>query len=218
MVAERPKKRVKASTCRMFDTPFIEFFSHIHPASPFAFWVPTLGALSYWVMSTGTVTPLGFAGLLLAGVLAWTLVEYLLHRYVFHYIGPRAWQRRFHFVFHGVHHDFPQDAKRLVMPLGVSIPLGLAFFLLFDLVLPRPVAGAVLVGMGSGYLAYDGIHYFTHHLKARGAVGKFLKKYHLLHHHTGVEAKWGVTSPLWDYVFGTQDDATPPERADAPAE
>lgn len=209
-------KRVKQTTCRMFDTPFIEFFSHIHPASPFVFWVPMLAALLLWVVSTG-MTTLPIVGLVVTGAIFWSLVEYLLHRYVFHYIGPRPWQRRFHFIFHGVHHDFPQDAKRLVMPLGVSIPLGLAFFLLFDLVMPRPVACAVLVGVGAGYLAYDGIHYFTHHLKARSRAGKYLKRYHLVHHHTGVEGKWGVTSPLWDLLFGTTGDASA-KPADAPAE
>ncbi len=199
----------------MFDTPFIEFFSHIHPASPFVFWVPMLTALLWWVVSTG-MSLVMIGGLVVAGAFAWSLVEYLLHRYVFHYIKPRPWQRRFHFIFHGVHHDFPQDAKRLVMPLGVSIPLGLGFFLLFDLLMSRPAACAVLVGMGSGYLAYDGIHYFTHHLKARSRVGKYLKRWHLIHHHAGVESKWGVTSPFWDYVLGTQENA-PSERADAPA-
>lgn len=216
MVSQRPTKRVKQTTCRMFDTPFIEFFSHIHPASPFVFWVPMLTALLVWVVSTG-LAPLPIVGLVASGVVVWSLVEYLLHRYVFHYIGPRPWQRRFHFIFHGVHHDFPQDAKRLVMPLGVSIPLGLAFFLAFDLVMPRAVACAVLVGVGAGYLAYDGIHYFTHHLKAKSRAGKYLKRYHLVHHHTGVASKWGVTSPLWDYLFGTTEDA-PEEPAEAPAE
>jgi dihydroceramide fatty acyl 2-hydroxylase len=198
------EKREKPSTCRMFDTPFIEFFSHIHPVSPFAFWLPALAAMLAWALSTGLSVVLALMVLVPLGALTWSLVEYLLHRYVFHFVGPKPWQRRFHFIFHGVHHDFPQDAKRLVMPLGVSIPIGLVFFLLADAAMPRPMACAYLAGMGLGYLAYDGIHYFTHHGKARSALGKFLKRYHLVHHHTGVEGKWGVTSPLWDFVFRTR--------------
>lgn len=217
MASKRPQKRDKPKTCRMFDTPFIEFFSHIHPASPFVFWLPTLGAIAWWVTSTG-MAPTTMALLMVAGAFTWSLTEYMLHRWVFHYVGPKPWQRRFHFIFHGVHHDFPQDAKRLVMPLGVSIPIGLAFFLVFDQLMPRTVACAVLVGMGLGYLCYDGIHYFTHHLKARSRVGKFLKKYHLVHHHAGVESKYGVTSPLWDWIIGTTDDREPADTQSAPAE
>jgi sterol desaturase/sphingolipid hydroxylase (fatty acid hydroxylase superfamily) len=205
MATASETKRAKPTTCRMFDTPFIEFFSNIHPASPFIFWLPVLVALSGWTLAQGMM-PLTFAGLVVVGWLAWTLAEYLLHRYVFHAIGPRPWQRRLHFVFHGVHHDFPQDSRRLVMPLGVSIPLGLVFFVGVDALLLRATAFALFVGFGLGYLLYDGIHYFTHHLPARRRIGKFLKRYHLVHHHTGVEGKWGVSTPLWDYVFGSRQE------------
>ena len=198
-------KRPKPTTCRMFETPLIEFFSHIHPASPFVFWVPVLGVIGWWTLAQGT--PLLVAlGLAVLGWLSWTLTEYLLHRFVFHWIRPKPWQRRFHFIFHGVHHDFPQDARRLVFPLGVSIPLGLFFFLLVDAVLSRPLACAGFVGFGIGYLSYDGIHYFTHHLPAKRRLGKFLKRYHLVHHHTGVEGKWGVSTPIWDYALRSHDD------------
>ena len=206
-------KSAKAqATCRMFDTPFIEFFSHIHPASPFVFWVPVLSLIAWWTLAAQGVAVWLWAALVLAGWLAWSLTEYLLHRYVFHYIGPKPWQRRFHFIFHGVHHDYPQDAKRLVMPLGVSIPLGLVFFLLADALLARMVACSLFVGFGFGYLMYDGVHYATHHLPAKSRVSKFLKRYHMVHHHTGVDGLYGVSSPLWDYVFGTPEPA-PPSRS-----
>jgi sterol desaturase/sphingolipid hydroxylase (fatty acid hydroxylase superfamily) len=199
------EKRPKPTTCRMFDTPLIEFFSRIHPLSPFAFWVPLLGGILAWSISAGT-SPMLAAVLFVVGLFAWTLFEYGLHRYVFHFVGPKPWQRRFHFVFHGVHHDFPQDSRRLVMPLGVSIPIGLFFFLLADALTPLPIACALLAGFGTGYLLYDGLHYFTHHLRAKSRLGKYLKKYHLVHHHTGVEGKWGVTTPIWDYAFGTVEE------------
>jgi sterol desaturase/sphingolipid hydroxylase (fatty acid hydroxylase superfamily) len=161
------------------------------------------------------MAPLIFARLLVVGWLMWTLTQYFLHRVVFHYIGPRPWQRRFHFVAHGVHHDFPQDAGRLLMPLGVSIPLGLFFFLVADLLLERTTALAVLIGFGVGYLLYDGIHYATHHLKARTRVGKYLKKFHMVHHHAGVEGLWGVSQPIWDFVFGSYQDLNQRPKKDA---
>ena len=200
MVKELGPKATKPVTCRMFETPIIELFSRIHPFSPAAFWVPTLLLLLGYEHHRG-VAPLHLVALVAVGWLAWSLTEYLLHRFVFHWIEGKPWQRRFHFIFHGVHHDFPQDAKRLVFPLGVSIPLGLVFFLGMDAAFARDTAIALFCGFGGGYIVYDGIHYFTHHLPARSALGKYLKRYHMVHHHAGVEGLWGVSVPLWDYVF-----------------
>jgi sterol desaturase/sphingolipid hydroxylase (fatty acid hydroxylase superfamily) len=187
----------------MFETPVIERFSRIHPATPFVFWLPILAFLAARALFTLHVGGLRFLSLVVAGVLLWTLTEYILHRYVFHYVGPRPWQRRLHFILHGVHHDFPQDAGRLVMPLGVSIPLGVVFYVLFRLALGAIIVDALFVGYGLGYLAYDGTHYAVHHVRMTSRWGKRLKRHHMIHHHTGENARWGVSSPLWDWVFGT---------------
>jgi dihydroceramide fatty acyl 2-hydroxylase len=196
---------VPATTCRMFETPIIEKFSRVHPIAPFIFWLPVLGYfLARAIVASVAVWKI--ASLFVAGALVWSITEYLLHRYVFHRIGPKLAQRRMFFILHGVHHDFPQDTTRLVMPLGVSIPIGVICYLvlrytvgLADLALVDPM----FVGFGSGYLAYDGIHYATHHFKMTSRIGKWLKRHHMVHHHTGESARWGVSSPLWDWVFGT---------------
>ena len=133
------QKGARPVTCQMFETPLIERFSRVHPVTPFVFWLPVLAYAGYHGFQQGVSVGL-FLGLLLFGVLVWTFTEYTLHRWLFHYIGPRPWQRRLYFVVHGVHHDFPQDSGRLVMPLGVSIPLGALFFVLF-----RALAGGVYV-------------------------------------------------------------------------
>jgi sterol desaturase/sphingolipid hydroxylase (fatty acid hydroxylase superfamily) len=94
------------------------------------------------------------------------------------------------------------------MPPGVSIPLAVAFHGLFDLGFgalggvpgwTAPAFGAFLFG----YLAYDLLHYATHHLPMPGAVGRWLKRHHLLHHHASPDARFGVSSALWDVVFRT---------------
>jgi dihydroceramide fatty acyl 2-hydroxylase len=193
----------------MFETPLIERFSRIHPATPFVFWLPVLG-FAGWRAVTGGVTLPMFTGLLLLGVLLWSFAEYTLHRWLFHYTGPRPWQRRMFFVLHGVHHDFPQDSDRLVMPLGASIPLGVVFYSLFRLLLGPVLVDPLFVGFALGYLAYDGTHYAVHHFRMRSRVGKWLKRYHMIHHHTGANARWGVSSPLWDWVFGTLGTPKPP--------
>jgi len=189
-------------TCQMFETPIIERFSRIHPVTPFLFWLPVLAYAGYHAFEGGVGAGL-FAGLVALGVLAWTFTEYTLHRWLFHYTGPRPWQRRMFFVLHGVHHDFPQDSDRLVMPLGASIPLGAMFYVLFRLVVGPTFVDPLFVGFGIGYLAYDGTHYAVHHFRMSSRWGRFIKKYHMIHHHTGVDARYGVSSPLWDWVFRT---------------
>ncbi|MBK8254525.1 MAG: sterol desaturase family protein [Polyangiaceae bacterium] len=195
----------RKGTCRMFETPLIERFSRVHFTTPFIFWLPVVFYLGYISLSGGmSIAP--FVGLILAGILVWTLAEYVLHRWVFHYMGPRPWQRRMQFIIHGVHHDFPNDADRLVMPIGASLPMGAVFYILFRLIAGPEYCNPFFMGFGLGYLAYDGLHYAVHHFRMSSGIGKWLKRYHMIHHHTGVEARWGVSSPLWDYIFGTAGD------------
>lgn len=211
----------RAVSCRMFETPLIERFSRVHPLVPFVFWLPILGY--FLIRSILRDVPLGsVAALFVGGVLLWSLTEYLLHRFVFHYIAPKLSARRRYFILHGVHHDFPQDATRLVMPLGVSIPMGVACYLLLTATLGLVVPAVsyvdpVFVGFGIGYLAYDGIHFAVHHFHWNNRLFKWLKRYHMVHHHTGENARWGVSSPLWDWVFGTLGAAKPTTHSTKPA-
>ena len=190
----------------MFETPLIERFSRVHPAAPFTFWIPVLMYFLYRGITHGMAVPT-IAGLVIAGALLWSLTEYVLHRWVFHYVGPKFVQRRMFFILHGVHHDFPQDATRLLMPLGVSIPIGVACYLLLRLALGPILVDPAFSGFGLGYLAYDGTHFAVHHFRLTSRLGKWLKRHHMIHHHTGENARWGVSSPLWDWVFGTMGEA-----------
>lgn len=212
-VQERPNA-ARPVTCQMFETPLIERFSRIHPATPFIFWLPVLAYAGYHSLHLGVGVGL-FVGLVLAGILMWTFTEYTLHRWLFHYTGPRPWQRRMYFVLHGVHHDFPQDTDRLVMPLGASIPLGAMFYVLFRIIAGPVLVDALFVGFGLGYLAYDGMHYAVHHFRLNWSWGRWMKRYHMIHHHTGVDARYGVSSPLWDWIFRTMGEE--PKRAEPSA-
>jgi sterol desaturase/sphingolipid hydroxylase (fatty acid hydroxylase superfamily) len=209
-MAATSEKSTRPVTCRMFETPLIEAFSRVHPAAPFLFWTPFLFYFLFRAYDGGLALAL-IPVAVLAGVLLWSITEYLLHRFVFHRITGTFAGRRLYFVLHGVHHDYPTDGSRLVMPLGVSIPMGTAVYLLLRVAL-APLGGAaidgVFVGFGVGYLAYDGIHYATHHFRMKSKLGSWLKRYHMVHHHTGENARWGVSSPLWDWVFGTMGETT----------
>ena len=191
----------------MFESDFIERFSRIHPATPFVFWLPVLAFIvvrnfTGAVGNGSDVAVMPFVGLVAGGVLFWSLAEYVLHKYVFHFQRDTSIGRRFHFLVHGVHHDYPNDRDRLVMPLGASIPMGALFFLLFIATMGK-FAMPFFVGFGIGYLTYDGTHFALHHFKMTGPVGKYLKKHHMLHHHMDHSGGFGVSSPLWDLVFRT---------------
>lgn len=208
---------LRPTTCRMFETPVIERFSRTHFTMPFLFWVPVLSWVGWRSFEAGVSPGVG-AVLAAAGFLLWTFTEYVLHRWVFHYLGPKPWQRRFHFIMHGVHHDFPNDPGRLVMPLGVSIPLGAIFYFAFWLAAGAVLAGPLFVGLGAGYLLYDGTHYAVHHFKLEGRWWKFVKRHHMLHHHVGLASRYGVSTPLWDVLFGTMGGPRAGSSEDASAE
>jgi sterol desaturase/sphingolipid hydroxylase (fatty acid hydroxylase superfamily) len=191
----------------------LESLTVIHPAVIVAVWTPVILWFLIDAWSARAERGMTVDALLLAhlvGLLSWTLVEYAMHRFVFHFSprNPPAWLRRLVFLFHGVHHVQPWDKGRLVMPPPVSIPLAFLFHALFAWVLVdllaapgwlSPVFGAFL----AGYLAYDLLHYATHHLPMENAVGRWLKRNHLLHHHVTPDERFGVTSPLWDVVLRT---------------
>jgi len=191
---------------RLFKSDALEFFTHISPVTVVVIWLPValvffaLGALSApgWVQLAGFVV----------GLFLWTLAEYTLHRFVFHFHPMNPTQERIIFLFHGVHHTQPQCKTRLVMPPVVSIPMALLFYGLFylilDVLLGQPLwIAPFMAGFIIGYLVYDLTHYATHHFPMRWGFLKFLRRYHLQHHYKTPEQRFGVSSPLWDWVFGT---------------
>lgn len=195
---------------RLFQSNFLEFFSHIHPAVVVIIWLPVIifflvkalladvPGVSRWYI------PLAFG----SGLFFWTFAEYTVHRFVFHFKPKGPLQERISFMFHGIHHAQPQCKTRLVMPPVVSIPMGLIFYGLFYLVLGLLFQAPYLIPPAfaatlTGYLLYDLTHYATHHFRMRKGYFRFLKRYHMAHHYKSWDKRFGVTSPLWDMVFGT---------------
>ena len=192
----------KNESLRMFKSDFLEFFSHVHPLTPHVIYLPVMIYMLYLGAGPRGLTMAVVAGLFAGGILIWTLVEYTMHRWVFHYEPTSKWGKQFHFMLHGVHHDYPNDASRLVMPPVVSIPLAFFFYGLF-LVLFGRLTPPVFAGLLAGYLFYDSLHYATHHFPMRHGVWLWLKRHHLRHHYQDDHRGYGVSSPLWDLVFRT---------------
>lgn len=199
-------KSKNPESMRLFKSDFLEFFTHISPVTIVVVWAPIAILLLYLAVQTATAGVVIVAFLL--GLFLWTLGEYTLHRFLFHYEAKSERAKRIFFLFHGVHHAQPQDKTRLVMPLPVSIPLALVFYGLFHLIFAMLLGAPAWVnpltaGFIVGYLIYDLTHYATHHFPMRSGYAKYIKRYHMAHHYKDPNTRFGVSSPLWDWVFGT---------------
>jgi sterol desaturase/sphingolipid hydroxylase (fatty acid hydroxylase superfamily) len=186
---------------RMFKSAFLESFSKVHFSVPLYIFVPTILYFGWRGVTVEGTSTFEIVSSVLAGLLAWTLTEYLLHRFVFHFVPDSDWGRKLHFIFHGVHHDFPNDAMRLVLPPSVSIPLAALFYFLFAAIVPASYFNSFFSAFLSGYLCYDMLHYAFHHGNFSNPILKKLKQHHMMHHYNDSDHGYGVTSVLWDIVF-----------------
>lgn len=187
---------------RMFQNDFIDLFSRTHFSIVAILYVPASVALAWYSVARVGVGVATTSALVFAGVVAWTLTEYWLHRLFFHWEPKFSWGPRMHFLVHGVHHTWPRDKYRLVMPPAVSISLFCVFLAAFVLTLGR-YGWAMHAGFTLGYMYYDLTHYYIHHARPRSEYGRRLKKHHMLHHFKESEQRFGVSMKIWDYVFGT---------------
>jgi sterol desaturase/sphingolipid hydroxylase (fatty acid hydroxylase superfamily) len=212
---ERPKPRSQhGKSIRIFESPVLEAISRAHPITPGLWFGPFI--LVAWIVSPAKLGVVTTAGLFAAGVLFFSFFEYSLHRFVFHgLIRLAARDARYRFVAfmaHGYHHEFPNDRSRLVMPPMISWPLALAFAVVFWAAFGATRGLPLLGGAMTGYIAYDWVHYYTHHFRPRWRLGKWMRAYHLRHHFQDHDAYFGISSPLWDVVFGTFRSPLPVRR------
>jgi len=147
----------------------------------------------------------GIVGLLLSlGFFSWSLIEYGLHRFIFHYDARSPLGRKLLYHAHLSHHDDPTARDRIFGSLFLSAPIAAAYLLLAWAAIGSWAAASWLfIGMAAGYFCYEWLHFQCHHGRSRLRIIRYLRKYHLLHHHKTPELRFGVTSPLFDLVFGT---------------
>jgi len=185
----------------MFESKLLDALSRVHPAVPILIFVPAITLLFAWGLSL-TSLPVAI-GLFAAGYALWTLFEYWLHRLVFHFEPDEGLGARFHWIIHGVHHDHPNDPMRLVMPPAVSVPLAAGVFGLIYLLAGHDYAPGIGAGFFAGYLVYDMMHYYLHHFRPRGRLGRMLRERHMRHHFQDDTKGFGISAPYWDEVFRT---------------
>jgi dihydroceramide fatty acyl 2-hydroxylase len=185
----------------MFDSKALDALSRVHPAVPMIIFLPAIAAMAAWGLSSSSVPAV--VGLAVGGYALWTLFEYWLHRLVFHFEPDDGLGARMHWIIHGVHHDHPNDPLRLVMPPAVSVPLAAAVFGLLYLIFGSRYAPAIGAGFFTGYLVYDMMHYYLHHFRPRGWLGRMLRERHMRHHFQDDTRGFGISAPYWDEVFRT---------------
>jgi len=193
----------KDETVRMFKSDFMESLSRVHPSVPLIIFVPVILYMLYLSVFDFKIGVLSIIGLVVFGLFIWTITEYLLHRFVFHWELKSELGARIHFIFHGVHHDYPSDSRRLVMPPSVSIPLATLFYFLFSFLIGNIFVLPFFAGFLTGYLFYDITHYAVHHFNMHSKFWLAIKNHHIKHHYQDPDKGYGVSSPFWDYIFRT---------------
>lgn len=186
---------------RMFKSNLLESLSKVHFTVPIFIFLPVICFFSFQAVYKWEISILRYVAYFVSGLIIWTLTEYVLHRFVFHFVPKGETGKRIHFIFHGVHHDYPNDAKRLVMPPSVSLPLAALFYFLFSIFLMNGDLYSFFSGFLLGYLVYDIGHYAIHHFNFKNRWFKSIKKHHMIHHYDDPEKGFGVSSALWDKVF-----------------
>lgn len=192
-----------AASPRLFESDLLDKLSRVHHLTPIVIYVPVALALTLYALTLQSLGIVLFG--LVFGYVAWTLTEYLGHRYLFHTIFdlPFGLGPRFQFLIHGVHHIYPSDPLRLVMPPLLSTPIMLIALAVCRALFGGTFAWPTLAGFMIGYMIYDSVHYWTHHGQPKTKFGHFLRRLHMLHHFRDASKGFGVHAFWWDYVFGT---------------
>jgi sterol desaturase/sphingolipid hydroxylase (fatty acid hydroxylase superfamily) len=189
-------------TKQLFQNPVLEKLSRTHISIPLAIFFSYSAALLYWSITHTSLS----AGLTVAmfcfGLVSFTWVEYIVHRYIFHMVTYTRLRAKIQYTMHGVHHEFPKDKDRLAMPPLLSVTVATVLLLLFRVVLGDLVF-SFLPGFLVGYAAYLSVHYMVHIFQPPKNFLKVLWVNHSIHHYRDGDSIFGVSSPLWDYVYGT---------------
>jgi len=199
-------KNVKSNgTKQLFNNPILERLTRSHFSVPLTILTAISAFLSYWGLSQIGLETLTFVILFVVGFFSWTLGEYFIHRYVFHMSDDKKWKRAIQYTFHGVHHEFPKDKDRIVMPPAGAILIGTLIFGLVWLLM-QDYAFAFAPGFLFGYITYAFVHYAIHAYQPPKNFLKWLWIYHSIHHYKHPDKYFGVSSPFWDIVFRSTRD------------
>ena len=201
-----PITKDRPQRARIFKSEFLEKGTFVHPLAPFLFWIPVISYGFYRQAQAFEMSFSGWFALVFSGIFVWTFAEYWIHRGPFHldcYMDVKnSVLKRLIYIIHGNHHEDPADPWRGVMPIIPAVVYAYLLYLLFSLIVPAHLLDGFMAAFLTGYLLYDGIHYYTHHGVSKNAVLRYLRRSHLIHH-VHHNRRFGISQPFWDYVFRT---------------
>jgi len=189
-------------TKQLFQNPILEKLSRTHISVPLIIFFLYSSGLLYWSITHTALSIATTVGMFFLGLISFTWVEYNVHRYIFHMGVDTERKAKAQYTMHGVHHEFPKDKTRLAMPPVLSITLATLLLLIFRLILGDFVF-SFLPGFLVGYAGYLSVHYMVHAFQPPKNIFKALWVNHGVHHYKNGEVVFGVSSPLWDYIYGT---------------
>jgi sterol desaturase/sphingolipid hydroxylase (fatty acid hydroxylase superfamily) len=190
---------------QLFKNPYLEMLTKTHPLVIWGMYLPVIIGFPWYAADKFQFTATIIASVFIAGMLFWSLFEYLMHRFVFHMVAESERARKFIYVLHGNHHEYPRDKERLFMPPVPSLIISsLIFFAMYAIM--GNYAFVFFPGFMLGYLMYGTMHYAIHAWNPPMKWMKPLWRNHHLHHYKNEEQGFGVSSTLWDHVFGTMFD------------
>lgn len=195
----RPKN---SGTRQLFENPILEALSRTHIAVPISMWLISAAGLCWYAYNYTDMSNAAIGGLFFAGLFVFTLFEYVLHRYLYHMEPKTEARAKIQYTFHGVHHEYPKDKTRLAMPPALAIILWFVFFGLF-FALMGEAAYAFFPGFLVGYSGYLAVHFIVHAYAPPKNFFKWLWINHSVHHYKNHDSNYGVSTPIWDYVFRT---------------
>jgi sterol desaturase/sphingolipid hydroxylase (fatty acid hydroxylase superfamily) len=190
---------------QLFKNDYLEMLTKTHPLVIWGMYLPVIAYMLYRSNVVLGFNVLYIISIFFAGMLFWSFFEYIMHRFVFHWVAESDRARKIVYVLHGNHHEYPRDKERLFMPPVPSIILASVIFSLQYLVL-REYSFMFFPGFLLGYLMYGSMHYAIHAWNPPFKWMKPLWRNHHLHHYKNDHQGFGVSSTIWDRVFGTMFD------------
>ena len=190
---------------QLFRNEYLEMLTKTHPLVIWALYTPVFAGLPFFAANRFGFDLLRIAIGFITGMLFWTFFEYIMHRFVFHWVAESGRAQKIVYVMHGNHHHFPRDKERLFMPPVPSLILASIIFLIMYAIMGNFVF-VFFPGFILGYLMYGTMHYAIHAWNPPFKWMKPLWRNHHLHHYKDEHAGFGVSTTIWDRVFGTMFD------------
>ncbi|MEO8150302.1 MAG: sterol desaturase family protein [Bacteroidia bacterium] len=191
-----------AGTRRMSANPIVESLTRTHFLTPVILYsIISVISISYSFINQKVVW-YNAVVLYCIGMFFFSFVEYCIHRFLFHFNAETEKEKKIQYNIHGVHHEFPKDKDRLVMPPVISVFLAAFFYFIFRFTM-GDFHFSFFAGFIEGYCVYLWIHYAVHRYRTPKNFLKILWHHHSVHHYGRNDSAFAVSMPLWDHVFGT---------------